>query len=265
MGCGAGDVAARFTAWAAAYREEWAPVLLPWNLRLLDELPVAEGGSVLDVGTGVGALLPVLRDRTGPDGRVVGVDRSHGMLRLAPAGSPVAVMDATRLALRHASFDAAVMPFVLFFVPEPVRALKEVARVLRPGGVVGVAVWGPDRPFPAEKVWTQELDRAGASPADPVPRTDELMDTPGKLAGLVREAGIEAVRAEAEPFEWAAGVEGFIRRYTGMGPPALRYGSLSEEAQRALMQRARARLAALDPDDLVLRDQVVMAWGRRPG
>ena len=259
------ETAARFTAWAEAYREVWAPVLLPWNLRLLRELPVAAGRAVLDVGAGVGSLLPSLRERTGPGGRVVGVDRSHGMLRLAPRGSLVAVMDAEALALGDASFDAAVMPFVLFFVPQPDRALREVARVLRPGGVVGVAAWGPDRPFPAERVWTEELDRLGAAPAEPVPRTDELMDEPEKLSSLLREAGFAEVRAAAEPFEWAVDADGFLRRFTGLGTSALRYGSLAEEARRKLVERVRTRLAALDPEQLVLRDEVVLAWGRRPG
>jgi ubiquinone/menaquinone biosynthesis C-methylase UbiE len=259
------ETAARFTAWAEVYREVWAPVLLPWNLRLLAGLPPAGDGAVLDVGAGVGSLLPALGGWTRPGGRVVGVDRSIGMLRLAPAGSLVAVMDAGALALRDASFDGAVMPFVLFFVPEPVGALREAARVLRPGGGLGAAVWGPDRPYPAERIWTEELDRAGAAPAEPVPRTDEQMNEPGKLSGLLREAGFAEVRAVAEPFEWAADADGFLRRYTGMGASALRYGSLSEEARRTLMGRVRERLETLDPTDLVLRDEVVMAWGRRPG
>jgi ubiquinone/menaquinone biosynthesis C-methylase UbiE len=262
---GVSETAARFTAWAEVYREVWAPVLLPWNLRLLGELPPAGDGAVLDVGAGVGSLLPALGKRTGPGGRVVGVDRSLGMLRLAPVGSLVSVMDAEALALRDASFDAAVMPFVLFFVPEPVGALREAARVLRPGGGLGVAVWGPDRPYPAERIWTEELDRTGAAPAEPVPRTDEQMNEPGKLSGLLREAGFAEVRAVAEPFEWAVDADGFLRRYTGMGASALRYGSLSEEARRTLVGRVRERLGALDPEELVLRDEVVMAWGRRPG
>lgn len=258
------ETAARFTAWAEVYREVWAPVLLPWNLRLFGELAPAGDGAVLEVGAGVGSLLPALRERTGPGGRVVGVDRSLGMLRLAPDGSLVAVMDAEALALADASFDLAMMPFVLFFVPEPVGALREAARVLRPGGGLGVAVWGPDRPYPAERIWTEELDRAGAAPAEPVPRTDEQMNEPEKLSGLLREAGFAEVRAVAEPFAWAVDADGFLRRYTGMGASALRYGSLPEEAKPALVGRVRERLGALDPEELVLRDEVVMAWGRRP-
>jgi ubiquinone/menaquinone biosynthesis C-methylase UbiE len=259
------ETAARFTAWAEAYREVWAPVLMPWNLRLLREIPVAEGWAMLDVGAGVGSLLPTLRERTGPGGLVVGVDRSHGMLRLAPKGSSVAVMDAENLALRGAAFDAAVMPFMLFLLPEPVLALLEAARVLRPGGVLGVAAWGPDRTYPAERIWTEELDRLGAAPADPVPRTDDLMDQPEKLAGLLREAGFAEVRAVVEPFEWAVDPDGFLARYTRMGVSALRFGSLPEEGRRSLEERVRERLAALDPEELVQRDEVVMAWGRRPG
>jgi SAM-dependent methyltransferase len=88
---------------------------------------------VLDVGCGEGELARHL-----PEGAWVGVDSSPTMLAAAPG--PVVVADATALPYRGASFGSLALLYVLYHLAQPRLALAEAHRVLRPGGLLAVAV-----------------------------------------------------------------------------------------------------------------------------
>jgi ubiquinone/menaquinone biosynthesis C-methylase UbiE len=76
-------------------------------------------------------------------------------------------IDGVELGFRDSSIDIVVMAFVLFHLDDAVVALREVRRVLRPGGVVGTVTWAEDPEIEASRAWEAKLDAHGAW--DPMP------------------------------------------------------------------------------------------------
>ena len=112
---------------------------------LLDRLRLAEARAVLDVGCGTGDDLLELARRLPPGGRVEGVDASQAMIdeareRAAKVGvdATFSVADALSLPYPDATFDICRMKTVLIHVADPQQAVREMVRVTRPGGQVGV-------------------------------------------------------------------------------------------------------------------------------
>lgn len=130
--------------------------------RTLGLLGNLRGATVLDVGCGTGRNLPSLVRGVGPDGRVVGVDASEGMLvrarrRLEAAGWGNVTLvrgDAVTLASVGAGFDALVSVWCYGIVYDLQAALRRAVAVLRPGGRLAIMDFGATR---AERGWARGL------------------------------------------------------------------------------------------------------------
>src|SRR5258705_8127137 len=143
------SLAREYSDKAEAYAQQWSPVIAPMAKPVLDHLPLAMARWVVDLGAGTGAFLADL-GAAAPVARILAVDRADGMLRIAQRQTkhPLAVMDAESLAIRSETVDVATLVFMLFHVPPPASALREVFRVLRSGGSVGTVTWGRDDGVP---------------------------------------------------------------------------------------------------------------------
>jgi ubiquinone/menaquinone biosynthesis C-methylase UbiE len=257
-------VARRFSEDAPLYQRYWAASLARLGQRLLAGLPVEDALVAVDIGAGVGALLPPFSEAA-PRAFVAGVDAAEGMIRRAPRSFGRAVMDAGRLALRDASVDAAVMPFMLFFLPDPPRGLAEAHRVLRRGGRLGVATWHAEgNAFRADDVWANLLDEYGAA-ADPAPSRLELMDTPEKLSVLLEDAGFQEVRTATDREPEASSFQDFLEQRTRIGRSKRRFESLSPDIRAAVLTEARERLGELPPEDFTDPQVAIFAWGTKEG
>ena len=126
----------RYTFWAPHY--DRVTKLHPQRQRSVGLLNLKPGERLVVIGCGTGADLPFIPD----DVQVLATDLTAAMLRQARAhsrpGIDFQVMDGMALDLPDGSFDAALLHMVLEVIPDPVRCLREAARVLRPGGRLAV-------------------------------------------------------------------------------------------------------------------------------
>ncbi|MGZ5241956.1 MAG: class I SAM-dependent methyltransferase [Caldimonas sp.] len=182
---------------ARDYEPLWQAQLATAQTALLASAALAPGERVLDVACGTGLVSFAAARAVGAHGRVSGIDLSGRMVdaarergrRCEAPNVAFARMDAEKLDLPDASFDVAVCALGLMYLPAPEQALREMRRVLRPGGRLVVAVWG-------------ERSRCGWSALFPIVDAEvesevcPLFFRVGQgdtLARLCGEAGFEAI------------------------------------------------------------------------
>lgn len=159
-------------------------------------------GSALDVACGSGRLAVELSRLAGPSGQVVGLDFSARMLRVASKGGvgPSYVRgDALALPFPDGTFDAATIAFGLRNLADPVRGLREMLRVLRPGGRAVVLEFVRPRPGPVGGLYRAYLrtvlpavGRVVSGDAGAYRYLSDTIDsyrTPAELMELARGAG----------------------------------------------------------------------------
>ena len=163
----------------------------------VSRLRLAPGGTVLDLCCGAGAsAIPAARV-VGPAGRVLGIDIAAPLLNLArtrAAGEGLANTefrygDATRTGLPDRGFDAVVCVFGVFFAPDMEAFVREMWRLVGPGGVLAVTTWGPGLFEPANSHFWHCVGEVQPALFKAFNPWDEIT-TPAALAGLLRQAGL---------------------------------------------------------------------------
>ncbi len=214
----------------------------------LDWLAPAAGLRWLDVGCGNGAFTALIVERCAP-AAVHGVDPSPEQLAHARTRSDVGpaefrLGDARALPFADGAFDAAVMPLVIFFVPEPAVGVAEMARVVRPGGLVSAYAWdmyGGGFPYAPVQAALRETGVDVPGPPSPeASRVDVLVDL-WRGAGLVEvETRAITVRRAYDGFDdyWAT-----VRLAPAFGRLL---GAIPDDAVDGFRAALRERLPAAD-------------------
>jgi ubiquinone/menaquinone biosynthesis C-methylase UbiE len=170
----------------------------PWAEMLLDRVQLAPGSRVLDVGCGTGIVARLARARLGDHGTVVGVDVSPPMLEVARKIEPsVEWREGNAAALPvgpDERFDVVACQQALQFIPDKPAAVQEMKRVVRRGGRLAVATWGPLEQAPIFR----DLQRVAERHVGPINDRRHSYGDAEALEVLLADAGFEAVHVETE-------------------------------------------------------------------
>jgi len=266
-----------FDEFAEAYRSWWGPIIAPAAVRVLDDLEVPGAGAafdLLDVGTGTGVLAVGALERW-PGARVVGIDPSGRMLELAveeasrrspalPQRLRTILASADRMPLADSSVDVAVSSFVIQLVPNRAAALREILRVLRPGGRFACVTWqDDDLHFEPDDAFADALDDLQIMP--PADERDvHPYTSPRAAAAEFRRAGFRNVRAWRDLLEHRFTPEGYLDLLEAWIDREL-FAGLDVDTRRQLRTEALLRMRRVKPEAFVWRRPLVRAVGRRRG
>lgn len=263
----------RYDRIAEGYATHWSPVHRAATLGLLDAVAAGADDAplrIVEVGCGTAAMA-VAATRRWPTAVVEATDISAGMLAVAArtvaaaggAGTRVRLSQAPadRLPFADSTFDLALAAFVLQLVPSRPRALREMRRVLRPGGRLAYVGWlAGELPLGADAAWDAALDAAGIDRESPGGHDD--LASPAVAAAQLRRAGLSRVTAREDRLVHQFTPEGYAAFVTRFDDGDLVLG-LEPGVRAALEADLLARLRRLPADALRLELPIVYASGIR--
>jgi ubiquinone/menaquinone biosynthesis C-methylase UbiE len=258
-----------------AVRQAWDESASGWNHQtpairhwlaaataaLLDAARIGPGMRVLDIAAGAGDQTLDIARRVGEAGRVLATDISPAILQFAGENARRAglaqvqtrVSDAEDLVLEETGFDAAVCRLGLMLCPNPLGALRQMHRVLRPGGHAAVLVFSEPQRNPCIGIlMTTACRHAGLAPRDPfVPGGLLSLGKPGRLEDYFQQAGFTGVATERiyAPFQLPSARDylHFVR--TSASPIVQILNRLNPEAREAAWEDMEEQLGVFQLPD----------------
>ena len=258
---------------AEAYERHLVPIMMRcWAEHLVALAAPRPGERVLDVACGTGIVARTASSAVGAHGRVVGLDLNEGMLavarRVASALRPPIEWqqgDATALPFDDASFDMVFCQQGLQFVPDPSAAVREMRRMLAPGGRAAVLACRPIAHSPAYVTLSEVLERHLGPEAGAMMRSLFPSWTSGTLDALFAGAGFPnaLVRIDVDPVRYASAEE-FLRQETSSAPFPKPVQALILEQRQSLVRDLESGLEdRRDGQGLVLPIETYLVLGRR--
>src|SRR5262245_46226862 len=178
-----------------------------FGTRTIERLSLPPGARVLDVCCGSGASAIPAAQAVGPRGSVLGVDLAANLLALARAKAGAQNLrnvefrtgDMLALDIADASFDAVVCVFGIFFVPDMPAAVRELWRLVRPGGRLAITTWGPRFSEPVNSVFWSAVGERRPELQRSFNPWDRITE-PAAVRELLAQSGVPAsARVEVVP------------------------------------------------------------------
>lgn len=221
------------------YEAGWRTQLEPAQTLMLEMAGLQPGVRVLDVACGTGLVSFRILEAVGETGAVVGTDIAAEMVEMARRiaaergvrNATFERFDAETMDLEPESFDTAVCALGLMYVPDPVKALREMYRLLAPGGRAAAAVWGAR----AKCGWADIFPIVDARVASEVCPLFFQLGTRDSLARCFAQAGFTDVQSERLEVElpYASAEDALTAAFRG-GPVALAYSRFDEATREAV-------------------------------
>jgi SAM-dependent methyltransferase len=244
---GPSEAEAKMFSTGSAYEQymgRWSRVLAPAYIAFAG---LSDHQQVLDVGTGTGAVASTLATMTASS-EIVGVDPSAAFIRYASQNARSSRVrfeagDAQSLQYGDAAFDHTMALLVMNFIPDHDKAIGEMRRVTRPGGVVSACVWDYDAGMESLRFFWDEAVALEPAAAARDERNMKL-SREGQLGALWRKAGLTDVREKALVIDQAFSSFGdyWAPFLTGTGPGGAYVASLDADGRARLEARLRKRL-----------------------
>lgn len=178
---------------------------IPVAKRLIEVAKLQSGQQVLDVATGTGLVALAAAKIVAPEGKVIGVDISTGMLNQAKQKMAAENLqnvqfieaDAEFLQLDDNSFDAILCSLAICYLTDIPTTLQKWYRFLKPGGILAFNAWA-ERAFPSSVLFREVAQRYNVK----VPNPNELLGTHQRCYQLLEEVGFKDIEVQTEQFGW---------------------------------------------------------------
>lgn len=242
----------------------------PWGEDLVGLAAPQPGERVLDVACGTGVVTRLAARRAGP-GQVTGLDISPAMLEMArsqPAEVPVSWQEGSVLELpfADATFDLVLCQQGVQFFPDRAAGLREMARVLVPGGRLAVAAWAPIGQSPGFDALAVALERHVSAAAAAAARSPYALSDAGELRGLLAAAGLRDVAVDSRTMlvRFPSPAE-LVGQYVRSSPIAAVLGDVADAALEPVMREVAEALASyVDDRGLAFPTESHLARAVRP-
>jgi len=249
--------------------DRWLPYIQPVTEALIASADLSEGQEILDVAAGTGEPSLTIARRFGSKVQITAVDGAEAMVAAAEekrrrerlSGVSFLQMKAEALAFPSDRFDRIISRFGVMLFDDPLLGLKEMRRVLKPGGKMAIAVWSEfHRTQSIHLIWELIMKRIPSEKRPPLPKMADL-GPPGKLKAILQAAGFQQFEISAFPlsytfddFEmyWAINTEsGTLREPLDQFPLA---------EQEEIKREARHQVAPFEKNGkIVIKNEALLA------
>jgi len=249
----------------------WLPQIAPVGEALIKQLQAKPGDKILDLASGTGEPALTLARQMAGEIDVIGVDAAEGMVRVANnkikdlglGNIRFETMPAEQLGFEDNSFDRVLCRFGVMLFQDSLQGLKEMYRVLKPGGHFALAVWSTPETMPTMH-WSYQVmaPRLPEELHPPVAKVTSL-GGPGVLEDLLYKAGFSNFEIETRTFKYEfASFDEYWDKVEASDILKMQYDALPDEARSEIRDEVgrMARDFVVD-GRLVVPHDYQLAWG----